>query len=109
MKYETPYDRPTRKAAETATAEMGETEKGGGEEEMSDYELLKAMWSEYEAELERRKKGEIIESVYLGEKKSYKTLPANKERTRRLRLEIQAIMRRIESKMTLYSGDEEWY
>lgn len=35
MKYETPYDRPSRKAAETATAEMGETEKGSGEEEMS--------------------------------------------------------------------------
>lgn len=35
MKYETPYDRASRKAAETATAEMGETEKGGGEEEMS--------------------------------------------------------------------------
>lgn len=76
---------------------------------MSDYELLMALWHEYKAELDRRRMGEKIESVYLGAKQVYKAIPQDKERIRRLRLEIQTIMRRIESKMIKYSGNEDWY
>ena len=76
---------------------------------MSDYQLLLALWGEYKAELERRRTGEKIEGVFCGEKQVYKAIPQDKERIRRLRLEIQIIMRRIERKMTKYSGNEEWY
>lgn len=71
---------------------------------MSDYELLLALISEYKNELKRRKD---TKQTTIGEYLSY-NFPCNKERIKRLRLEIQKLMLRIERKMDGFTK-ETWY
>lgn len=75
---------------------------------MSDYEYLLALIEEYKKELEHRKIGDVVED-WKGEIHTY--TPRNKERLRRLRLEISRTMLQIENKCTnTYSFIKEgWY
>jgi hypothetical protein len=73
---------------------------------MSDYQMLLALMDEYKAELKKRKDGEEIR-VWNCEKKDYETQkfrPANKARLQRLRIEISALMLKMERKMAASSS-----
>ena len=71
---------------------------------MSDYELLLALISEYKNELKRRKD---TKQTTIGENFFYE-FPCNRERIKRLRLEIQKLMLRIERQMDGFTK-ETWY
>ena len=75
---------------------------------MSDYEYLLALMNEYTNELEHRKVGDTVEN-WKGEIETY--TPRNKERLRRLRLEISHTMLQIENKCVSYNHyyKEDWY
>lgn len=73
---------------------------------MSDYQMLLALMDEYKAEMKNRKDGEEIR-VWNCEKKDYETQkfrPANKARLQRLRIEISALMLKMERKMAASSS-----
>lgn len=73
---------------------------------MSDYQMLLAILDEYRAELKKRKDGEEIR-VWNCETKAYETKrfrPANKARLQRLRIEISALMLKMERKMAASSS-----
>lgn len=73
---------------------------------MSDYQMLIALMDEYKAELKKRKDGEEVR-VWNCEKKDYearKFRPANKARLQRLRIEISALMLKMERKMVQFSN-----
>ena len=63
---------------------------------------------EYKKELEHRKVGDVVEN-WKGEINTY--TPRNKERLKRLRLEISRTMLQIESKCVNYTyhNKEDWY
>lgn len=71
---------------------------------MNDYELLLALISEYKNELKRRKN---TKQTMIG-KSCFWDYPCNKERLKRLRIEIQKLMLRIERKMDGFAK-ETWY
>lgn len=75
---------------------------------MSDYEYLMALMKEYTDELEHRKVGDTVEN-WKGEIETY--TPRNKERLKRLRLEISRTMLQIENKCVnyIYHNKEDWY
>lgn len=75
---------------------------------MSDYEYLLILIEEYKKELEHRKVGDIVEN-WKGEIETY--TPRNKERLRRLRLEIYRTMLQIDNKCVnyIYHDKEDWY
>ena len=75
---------------------------------MSDYEYLMALVNQYMGELEHRKVGDTVEN-WKGEIETY--TPRNKERLKRLRLEINRIMMQIENKCVnhIYHNKEDWY
>lgn len=76
---------------------------------MSDCQMLLALMDEYRAELEKRKDGEEIR-VWNCETKAYETKrfrPANKARLQRLRIEISALMLKMERKMVQFSRMDE--
>lgn len=73
---------------------------------MSDYQMLIALMDEYKAELEKRRDGEEIRA-WNCDKKDYeaqKFRPANKARLQRLRIEISALMLKMERKMAASSS-----
>jgi hypothetical protein len=73
---------------------------------MSDYQMLLTLMDEYKAELKKRREGEEIR-VWNCEKKDYETQkfrPANKARLQRLRIEISALMLKMERKMAASSS-----
>ena len=73
---------------------------------MSDYQMLLALMDEYRAELKKRRDGEEVR-VWNCEKKDYETQkfrPANKARLQRLRIEISALMLKMERKMAASSS-----
>lgn len=73
---------------------------------MSDCQMLLALMDEYRAELEKRKDGEEIR-VWNCETNAYETKrfrPANKARLQRLRIEISALMLKMERKMAASSS-----
>jgi hypothetical protein len=68
--------------------------------------MLLALMDEYKAELKKRKDGEEVR-VWNCEKKDYevrKFRPANKARLQRLRIEISALMLKMERKMAASSS-----
>lgn len=75
---------------------------------MSDHEYLLTLIEEYKKELEHRKVGDVVEN-WKGEINTY--TPRNKERLKRLRLEISRTMLQIENKCVNYSyhSKENWY
>lgn len=73
---------------------------------MSDYQMLLALMDEYRAELKKRRDGEEIRA-WNCDKKDYETQklrPANKARLQRLRIEISALMLKMERKMAASSS-----
>lgn len=75
---------------------------------MSDHEYLLTLIEEYKKELEHRKVGDVVEN-WKGEIETY--TPRNKERLKRLRLEISRTMLQIENKCTntFRFVKEDWY
>lgn len=75
---------------------------------MSDHEYLLTLIEEYKKELEHRKVGDVVEN-WKGEINTY--TPRNKERLKRLRLEISRTMLQIENKCvnTYRFVKEDWY
>lgn len=73
---------------------------------MTDYDKLRALLEEYTSELQKRKEG-VHCDIWDGKSMTMKTAvitPNNKARLNRLRLEITALMLRIERQMTQTTG-----